>query len=152
MKLLKFAVVALLLLAAPAFAQEKKPLTVEEVLGATTALRALKTYTALDKAGTAVQLPYKFPSTVAFDMAMNIAKGDQVGKAYQDVVNGLVSQLSDGGTQVPPAKMLDFQAQNRKVLDAPAKIEMTRFKRSDLNVDGQPIAPETLMLLLPILD
>ena len=127
-------------IALPTAAQEKRhPITVGDAVGVAQALRSLKTYVALDKAGARVELPYKFSGSVLFDMATNIYRGDVVAKVYQDAINSLVLQHSGGAAQVPADKMQEFQRQVSKLAEEPAKVEFVRIKRGDLNLAQQPI-------------
>lgn len=148
------AIVFVLLVAAfGAWAEDaKKMFTVGEIVGITGALKSLKTYPATDKAGAAIQLPYKFDGPTLMNMAMNISKGDAVLKAYQDAVNGLIMQFSDGGSKVPDGKLAEFNLQASRMLDKQTGVEMIRIKEADLKLTDQPVPAETLAMLIPILD
>lgn len=139
-----------------ASAQQAKPLTIGEAIGIASGLRQMKTYKALDKDGKLGDLPFKFSGSTIADMARNISLGDAEAKLYQEAVNILIFQLSDGGTQVPPGKMADFNKQTSAMLEKPADVKMIRIKESALKLgDGaneNPIPPEIVALVVPILD
>lgn len=130
----------------------KRMLTISEVVEIGNALRGLKTYTAQDRSGAAITLSYKFDGPTLMTMANNIRKADDVTKAYQEAVNALIVQISDGGSQVPPDKMVEFNKQLTAMGNQRTSIDLGRMREGDLKMGDQPLAPATIAALLPILD
>lgn len=148
-----FAVICLIF-AAPAFAADVRPLTVDDALNINAALSQLNCGNRIIKDGAKESFvcePYKWSAGMAWLIAGNQDKLKRVAAQYAAVRNQVVDGLSrdkDGKvTQEAEAKFAIMDGEWR-AKDAGATLD--RFKRSELEPMGLP--PSVLAALMPIID
>jgi len=136
---------------APVVAAEpakKDGMTVQQVLGVWAVLT--------DKAFA----EFKFSGAVRMALARNIEVASTVQKNFSDRIIENRINLAGPGKDVPQDKLDAFNAENQKMLEAPASVGLARVKLADLCLDAAPpsclskndIPPAMLAALLPIID
>lgn len=95
---------------------------------------------------------YHLEAPVRLAIAADIAKLRPVLQTAQDVHNTLIRQFGGDNGQVPPARVLDFNEESKKVWSASSGVSLNHIKAGDLRLDANPIPASTLSLLAPILD
>lgn len=149
-KMMMAAVLAVVALAAPARAQE---LTVGQALDVTAGLNQLTAYESVDKDGKPFRANYKFSADVRFRIALNIDAGRRLQTQVQTAQNDLVMSMVDPATgKVPETKQNALNVEVSKLMTAPARSTLHRIKRSELNLDDNPIPAPVLSLIVPIVD
>jgi len=145
---------AFLTLAAPASAADAPSLTVEQVIQIGNGIAALDGYDKIVKDGASeksVHVPYQFGGGLRLLLASDLDKARTVIKRYQDAVQALFSAMQKDG-KIPDASLAQYTAEQRKMLDQPADVQLARIKADELKLSENPIPSSVLSNLVPILD
>jgi hypothetical protein len=167
--------IALLIFAMPsmAFAEEpkkenikSKELTVSQVIGIGSALRALAhPYLTQDKSGNQISLTYKFSGDALMTMASDLQVSDSVSnnfqKSYRQLVNqtfGAIDPKTIDGMPMD-SKKAKFLEDLEKMVNSNASVNLLHINKKDLCLDAKndcdsanPIPVDVLSLLEPIID
>ncbi len=154
MRLLQIAALSLAM-GVPALAQTAPSPTVGQVIVISNGLTALDGYDTPCKDNNVERIcrkPYKFSASALWTIASDAAAARGVVTAYETARNALIRQMANGGTRVPDDSVNKFNDEQQVLLDKPSGLTFGRIKRADLNLDENPIPPNVLALLIPIID
>lgn len=141
-------------------AQDRKPLTVEQVISVTNGLAALGRHDGVCKTGAdekACLKTYDLDAATRWTIAVNMTAGKQVAKDYGDACEELTVSLggspgSGCGATVPGDRINEFNKEVRKLLAQKTSVTLGRIPRDKLGLDKNDIPPDILSLIIPIVD
>ena len=132
-------------------------LTVQQILAASAALKALDTYERVVREGSnerVVREPYRFGGAVRMALA-RIQAGLRVhADAFDAAHDALVREISGGEAQIRPemhGQQARFREEIGKVLAATHALDLPALTEADLRLDDNPLPPSVLVALLPLL-
>jgi hypothetical protein len=129
-------------------------LTTEQAITIAAGLRGLDGYDRIAKDGERERIVrelYKLGGGLRLSVAKNLNKLDALQGIYQRARADLVASMADPKGEVPQARMAEFVAEERKMLDADQDIDLAMIKEDELKLDQNPIPATTLSLIQPLL-
>ena len=154
MNAMKMIAVAIALCLGAQGARAADAFTVDEAIGIAGALNLLTCGNRVVKDGakeTVICDPYKWSPGVAWVIARNISRAQEAAKQFDRMREAAIAKMArkeDGSPREDSVAALNVTI--RGWLDTPAKIELEKLKRSDL--EDKNIPPPVLSVLLPIIE
>ena len=139
-------------------------MTVGEVISVANAIASLDTRPSgtVDSRGNPVMVPteFHFPSSSRMVLALDVARGREVAKVYNEEVRQLRIKIAGAGKDVPQARMDEYVTAVEELESAPANVALGHIVLGDLCLDAllprcpvkNDIPIGTLSALQPILD
>ena len=152
------ALACLMTMTIAAAAEDAKPLTYGDMINATGAITSMDPRPGKD--GRLEPSPYKFSPATRMTLGRVVDIGNTIVASFNKGILALDAKLEiKPGSEVPPDKRADFEAERQKLLDTPAFVQPPRVKMADLCLEARPpdcpVANEipfsTLALLKPVI-
>lgn len=151
-RLIMLAAAALIFAAGTAHAD---PFTIEQCQLVNIGLQQLDGYDRVVKDGQnerVVRQTYNLGPGLRLSIARNMEKLRRVDASLRQARLGVLQQFSGGESKVPDGNLIAYQAEDRKLMDAPCGEDLIRIKLDELKLSENPVPASVLSVLLPIVD
>jgi hypothetical protein len=95
-----------------------------------------------------IKKPFKFAGATRLKIARNLRAAEAAFEDYDAARVGLVREISDGGEQVPEAKVGEFSRRLADLLQEEVEAPVAPFAEDELNLDDNEIPHGALAVLL----